>query len=129
MAVILVVDDDREFSDVLVRMLRSLGHEALIAHDGSSAVQRYGSTRPDLVLMDVVMPETDGLGATKALRQRWPDARIIGMTGGGAFDVDLLLSVMGWLGAQRTLQKPFTVDELKEAIAAVLAGGEKPSAD
>lgn len=69
---------------------------------------------PHLVITDVLMPETDGLAVTMALRRDSPDTRIIVLSGGIA-DMDFLDAAEA-LGAHRTLSKPLTMSELLDAV-------------
>ena len=71
----------------------------------------------DPVLMDIVMPEKDGLECIRELHQEFPRAKIVAITGGGA-KVGTLndLDFAAKLGARRTLQKPFALQELLQAV-------------
>lgn len=66
---VLVAEDNEVNRFVLVRMLEGLGHRTVIAADGQEAVERWRSERPDLILMDYRMPNLDGLGATREIRE------------------------------------------------------------
>jgi two-component system cell cycle response regulator DivK len=68
MTKILLVDDEEMNRDFLRRRLEKRGYEVVTAIDGAEACARIGAERPDLVLMDVMMPVMDGLQATRALR-------------------------------------------------------------
>ncbi|HEX2862710.1 MAG TPA: response regulator, partial [Lacunisphaera sp.] len=70
---VLVADDHAPNCAVLVDLLQPLGFEMLTATDGVAAVETTRRERPDLVLMDVRMPRLDGLGATQAIREAFPD--------------------------------------------------------
>ena len=82
---ILVVDDNRDGAESLGVMLRLMGNEVRIAHDGIEAVEQAEQFRPDLVLMDVGMPRLNGLEATHRIRgQEWGQKMtIIALTGWG----------------------------------------------
>ncbi len=73
----MVVDDHAPFRRVVRTMLESAGWQCLECEDGQEAVDRYGETHPDLVLMDIAMEHLDGLRATAQIKARFPAARIM----------------------------------------------------
>ena len=77
---ILVVDDDQAVRDSLQRSLQSNGYEVTIAADGIQALARLAANRPDVVIMDVMMPRLDGLEATRMLRAAGNDVPILLLT-------------------------------------------------
>ena len=90
------------------------------AADGAQAVEMYRQHRPDVTLMDMRMPGTDGLAAIAAIRKESPDARIIALsTYGGDEDIRRALNA----GAAAYLTKDVLHDELIQAIHAVQQGG------
>jgi CheY-like chemotaxis protein len=68
MGCILVVDDNQDGNDVLCRLLRCFGHRPLSALSGESALTLIGADRPDLVILDVMMPGMDGLEVLRLIR-------------------------------------------------------------
>ena len=76
MARILVVDDSPSQLEGLKRIVEKLGHETLTANDGAAGVEAVKRDRPDLVLMDVVMPNLNGFQATRALAKNPETAHI-----------------------------------------------------
>ena len=66
----LIVEDDLAIRLVLQAFMQSLGHTVVMAQDGQSGVDQFKVHKPDLVLMDVIMPVMDGVEATRALRAR-----------------------------------------------------------
>lgn len=69
MARILVVDDDPDFQSMLAMVLESAGYEVDMAFDGKQALARMRGLRPDLVILDVMMPEMDGIAACEEIRK------------------------------------------------------------
>jgi DNA-binding NarL/FixJ family response regulator len=117
---VLVADDDDDFRGALARVLDAVeGIEVVgVARDGLEAMRVYRSVNPDIVLMDFVMPRSDGLDATKQIMRVDPGARIIVMSG-----TDDLRGV--WLclaaGARGCLSKD--LESLKLAPLMVLLAG------
>jgi NarL family two-component system response regulator LiaR len=89
------------------------------AANGAEAVRRCAELRPDVVLMDLQMPEVDGVEATRAIRQRWPETQVLILT---SFREEERVQAALVAGAIGYLLKNVTADELAEAIRAVRAG-------
>jgi DNA-binding NarL/FixJ family response regulator len=89
------------------------------ARDGSEAIRRARETRPDVVLMDLMMPQVDGLQATAAIRKELPDTEVIILT---SFLVDGIVRQAMQAGAMSFLLKEAEADELLHAIRAAAAG-------
>src|SRR5207245_9858328 len=106
MARILVMDDDRVFRGVIRVVLESAGYEVIEAADGAVGLRLHREHGADLVLVDIFMPEQDGLQVIRALQREAPQARIIAMSGGGSTGKISLLQAAAGLGASRTLAKP-----------------------
>ena len=118
MARILVVDD-AAFMRMMVRdMLKKIGHQvAGEAVDGFQAFRMYKELKPDLVTMDVTMPEMDGVEAVKEIMAFDRDAKIIMISAMGqqAIVMDCIKA-----GAKDFIVKPFNIDILEEAVKKVL---------
>ena len=121
MSSILVVDDEDQIRRLICQTLEGAGYHATEARDGKEALRLYRLAPADLVIMDILMPDQDGLETTVALRQESPDVKIIVITGGSDM-IGILnyLDVATMLGAHRTLQKPFEMKTLLETIQAEL---------
>jgi CheY-like chemotaxis protein len=74
---VLIVDDEPSSREVLKTALEAWGYTAEVAEDGLEALTAYERHLPDLVLSDVVMPNLDGLGFLRALKQKYPDSIVI----------------------------------------------------
>ena len=118
---VLVVDDQDQVRQLIRETLEQAGYEVEEACDGKEGLERYRVRSTDLVIMDILMPDQDGLETIMTLRQEFPDIRIIAMTGGSdTVGIPNFLEVAKMLGARRTLQKPFELKVLLEAVAAEL---------
>jgi two-component system, chemotaxis family, chemotaxis protein CheY len=117
---ILVMDDDEFFRRALRVILESAGYEVVEAADGAAGVRLYRERGAKVVLVDIYMPEMDGLEVLEALRADVPRPRLVAMSGGGAAGRADILAMAIALGADRVLRKPFTPHELFEAVRDVL---------
>jgi NarL family two-component system response regulator LiaR len=89
------------------------------ASDGEEALQVCERARPDVILMDLLMPKVDGKAATRIIRERWPQVQVIALT---SFQEKNLVQQALQAGAISYLLKNVSVDELAEAIRAAHAG-------
>jgi two-component system response regulator NreC len=76
---VLIADDHAEFRRLVQLFLNTLPHVDVVgeAVDGEEVVQRVEALRPDLVLMDIAMPKRNGLDATRIIKERWPQTRVV----------------------------------------------------
>jgi twitching motility two-component system response regulator PilH len=119
MAKILVVDDSPSQQMGMKRIVEKLGHEALTADDGVSGVAVCKAELPDLVLMDVVMPNLNGFQATRALTRDETTKHIpIVLVTTKDQDTDRVWGMRQ--GAKAYLTKPFNEDELVDVIKQVM---------
>ena len=115
MAQILIVDDEPGIRMYFGRILEDAGHTVAVARHGKEALEIYAKERQDLVIIDLIMPEMDGIELVKALLALDPEARIITMTGALPTH-EPSLKVTRFLGATLTLTKPITSDDLLAAV-------------
>jgi len=113
---ILVVDDEPAVSDLIAYNLRKAHYDVVIAADGQAALQQTRQTSPDLILLDLMIPEVDGLDVCRELRKT-SDVPIIMITARGE-EIDRVVGLE--LGADDYITKPFSVRELMARIKAVL---------
>jgi DNA-binding response OmpR family regulator len=120
MARILVVDDDQVLRGALRVVLEAAGYEVIEAADGDAALRLYDEQGADLVLVDIFMPERDGLEVIRALCAAIPQPKIVAMSGGGRTGNLDVLEAAAAFGAARTFRKPFESRALLAAIRELL---------
>jgi len=120
MARILVIDDDRLLREAVRALLESARYDVIEAADGDAGLRLYREQGADLVLVDIFMPERDGLEVIRTLRAEAPQALIIAMSGGGRLVKVDLLQAAARFGASRTLAKPFEPRTLLSAVHGLL---------
>ena len=121
---ILVVDDEQSITDLLVYNLQRSGYQVVVAYDGRQALRLAQVERPDLVILDLMLPGLDGLDVCRAL-QREGSIPIIMLT---ARDEEIDRVVGLELGADDYVTKPFSVRELMARVKAVLRRTTSPDA-
>ncbi len=117
MARILIVDDSLFMRNHLSKLLAKNGYETILAENGNVAVDTYRRNRPDAVLMDITMPQKDGLQALTEIRELDSKARVIMLT---ALDQELAATRAIHLGAKDFLVKPVPPSRVISALQRVL---------
>lgn len=122
---VLIVDDDDQMRRLLRASMEQAGYEVSEGRSGREGLLRYRTAPADLVVMDILMPDKDGLEAIIELRREFPDAKVIAMTGGNVkMNIPDFLDVAKLLGAKRTLQKPFSMTEFVAVVNTELNADE-----
>jgi two-component system phosphate regulon response regulator PhoB len=117
---ILVVDDETEIRNLLSMMLRLVGYETGEATDGVDALNKVGEKLPDALILDVMMPNMNGIEVCKALRAEAKTAEIpIIMLSGKAQEEDIRAGLAA--GANHYLAKPMVMDDLLNRLKNLLA--------
>jgi two-component system, chemotaxis family, chemotaxis protein CheY len=119
---ILVIDDNASVRKALTLMLESGGHRVIGAKDGTEGMRMFEAQAPDLVIVDIIMPDKDGIEIIREMQRTRPGTRIIAMTGGGRFPNLDFLKMARVFGAADTLAKPIDPDDLVSRVEACLAG-------
>ncbi len=114
---ILIAEDDRRVRASLERALRLEGYEVTAVADGAAALAAHDASRPDLLLLDVSMPNADGLSVCRMLRERGCDTQILMLT--ARHEVDDRVAGLD-AGADDYLVKPFALEELLARVRARL---------
>ena len=119
MTKILMVDDDKLVTDLLEKLLKSDGYQTVTVNDSSQAVEVAKTESPDLVLLDLMMPQPDGFRVCRMLREV-PEFKRLPIIIVTALDDSDSRAVAFGAGANDYLTKPFHPDELSEKITAAL---------
>ena len=118
---VLVVEDERTIAESVAARLRAEGFHVDLAYDGPSAVTRAAATRPDLVVLDVMLPGFDGLEVCRRIQADRP-VPVLMLTARGD-ETDLLVGLA--VGADDYLTKPFSLRELAARVHALLRRVER----
>ena len=102
---VLVIDDSKFMRMMLGEILRDAGCEVIELDNGSDAVDMYAAHKPDLVTLDILMPEQDGLVTLQLLKHEYPNCRVVMVTALGMEDY---LERAGASGADGAIIKPFS---------------------
>jgi CheY-like chemotaxis protein len=117
---ILLIDDEPALRDILSRVMTDAGHRVTVAANGKEASKMLTGAAFDVVLTDVIMPEKDGMQVISELRKKFPEVRIIAMSGGGHVSRDQYLKIAKGLGAHAVLEKPFPNQQLLTTIESLM---------
>jgi DNA-binding response OmpR family regulator len=120
MTTILIIDDDDQFRNMLKKLLEEEGYQVFEASDGEKGLKVYREHPVDLIMLDIFMPNKDGLETIQDLKRDVSDTKILAMSGGGRRGGQWYLEYAGMFGANTMLTKPFNPPELFEAIRQLL---------
>lgn len=123
-ASVLIADDDASISRALRFLMQREGHDVRTAADGEQALAAIESERPDVVLLDLMMPKGNGYEICRTLRadRRYDSIRIVMLTAkGGEADQRVGMD----LGADAYISKPFAIAEVVACVRAMLARGQE----
>jgi CheY-like chemotaxis protein len=107
MQTILIIEDDADLRRMLVKLLERENYRVLEAGTGLEALQILDYYIPELVITDIIMPDQDGIGTINELKKRYPEVKIIAISGGGRMLSKDYLGIAEILGADYTFAKPF----------------------
>ena len=117
---VLVVDDDPSIRALIRLYLESAGYAVIEAGDGKRAMAALDGQPVDLVILDIFMPEMDGLEVLQALRERCRTCRVMAISGGSAkIGMDLLHHATIF-GADAVLEKPFGAETLLQKVESLI---------
>lgn len=115
MATVLIVDDEQATLDLLTRVVRLLGHEPIPVLGGAQAIAALEQSPPDIVLLDLMMPELDGYTTMRRIRSLKPgrDLPIVVVTASQELDLETRVAAAG---GDEVLKKPINMDMINLAI-------------
>ena len=111
---ILLVDDEVAFANNLQKLLSKRGYDVIVVYNGSDAVNAVGEKEFDVIVLDMKMPEMDGIATLKKIKQKMPHVEVVILTGHGSVES----GIEGMqLGAFDFLIKPVRIDDLQEKVS------------
>ncbi len=119
---VLIIDDEKNIVDALTPMLEDEGFKVFKALDGKKGISIFNTEKPDVVLLDIWMPEMDGLEVLREIKAHGNDSIVIVISGHGTISTAVEAVKMG---AYDFLEKPLTIEKILEVIFRGLAGREK----
>jgi CheY-like chemotaxis protein len=117
----LVIDDEMLVRATIEAILRGRGHSVAVANNGREGLKRLQESSFDLIITDLIMPDTEGIETIQAIRKEPKPPRILAISGGGRGQVGDFLDIAVQLGADYSLRKPFSPDELMDAVDRAMA--------
>ena len=118
---VLIVDDEPEVRQLLLEFLAGRGYDVLVAESGSAALAALGADQPDLVLLDVAMPDMDGVETLRRIVALQPSMPVIMVTANADIATTSKLLAMG---AVDYIPKPFDLDYLDQAVSIQVAAAQ-----
>lgn len=119
---VLLIEDEPEVGRVIAGMLTSGGHEVRLIHDARQTLDSFRGFAPDVVVVDMLMPDQDGVETILQLRAERADVPIVAISGGGYAQPQRYLGLAEGVGAVRTLRKPFGRIEILTLLAELTPG-------
>ena len=113
---VLVVDDNPDMRESTRALLERLGYQVETAPDGAAALRSQRVRGVHIVITDIFMAGTEGMETIASFKRDWPDVRVVAMSGGGTVTKKDYLEAARQVGADATLQKPFSLQALVAAL-------------
>ena len=117
MAKILVIDDEQGIRNLLDTLLRRKGYDVLLAESGWKGLELFRREHPDVIVLDLKMPEMDGIAVLEQVRSLNPDQHVIILTGAGTPEMEQRVYA---LGVSEFVHKEFSLHRLGEALKRLL---------
>jgi len=118
---ILIIDDDHAVRSTISENLIECGYDVMEAADGEQGLVFMESAKaPTIVITDIIMPRKEGLETIIEIRRRFPDTKLIAISGGGRTRSTDFLELAKRLGSDAILPKPLDMDELEKTIKSLV---------
>lgn len=118
---VLIIDDDEQVRCMLREAFEQAGYEVAAAANGVEGIQLYQQAPADVVILDILMPEKEGLETILDLKREFPAVKVIAISGGSERARIDVLDLARRLGAKHTLAKPFALHTLLKLAAETLS--------
>lgn len=120
MSTILIAEDEEKVRRLVSKMLKEAGFDVIEACNGNECLSMYNTHSPDLVLVDIIMPEKDGITTIKQIKSENQLAKVVAMSGGLVLTPDAYLDEAKEIGADYIIPKPLDRRQLLETIQNLL---------
>jgi DNA-binding NtrC family response regulator len=118
---IILIEDHSGTREAIRTSLASAGHRVSVGGNGAEGLAMHAANPADLIITDIVMPDSDGLKLIGDLRRRRDNVKILAISGGGIVSGKDYLRIAMSLGATATMEKPFEADALLLAVRTALS--------
>jgi DNA-binding NtrC family response regulator len=113
---ILLIEDDLSMRSMMIDFFARKNFLFSAASSGSEALKLIRENRFDLVITDIIMDNQDGLEVIRAIKNSYPEIKVIAISGGGKLSAEIYLKIASLLGAVSIFQKPFSMNDLLKEI-------------
>jgi two-component system, chemotaxis family, chemotaxis protein CheY len=120
MGKILVIDDEENIRNVFKRALEKANHQAIVAENGIVGEQMYKQNKPDVIILDILMPDQEGIETLLNLKAFDSNVKIIAISGGGMGSANYYLDNAMKLGARFAMEKPVVISDLISKVEKLL---------
>ena len=118
---VLVVDDELAIREFATEALSAAGFLTSVAGDGDEAIRSLEVVPFDLAVVDILMPDKEGVETIIEIKRRWPDCKIVAMAGEGRVSAADYLRLATYFGADATMTKPLTNQAVVETVRGMLS--------
>jgi len=113
---IVIIEDDQIIRESLKEILEMNSFQVLAIDSGIDLMKKITKFRPDVLITDIIMPDKDGIEIIIEAKKTLTDIKLIAISGGGRIDSESYLNTAKYLGADATLKKPFTHEQMISVI-------------